>query len=301
VLICAGAINSPQLLMLSGVGPADSLREHGIEVRQDLAGVGQNLQDHLEVYVQYACRKPITLYSALKPWNQALIGAEWLLFRKGLGATNHFESGGFIRSEAGVEHPNLQYHFLPMAITYDGSATADVHGFQAHVGPMRPESRGSVTLASADPYAAPRILFNYMATERDRREMRDAIKLTREVMHQGPLDEFRGEELGPGPDVKSDSEIDAWVRQHGESAYHPSCSCRMGTDEQAVVDAQGRVHGVDGLRVVDASIMPRIISGNLNAPTIMMAEKIADAIRGREPLVEEQPWYVPDNWQTAQR
>jgi choline dehydrogenase len=301
VLVCAGAINSPQLLMLSGVGPADHLREHGIDVRQDLAGVGRNLQDHLEVYVQYRCKRPITLYSAVKPWNQARIGLEWMLFKKGLGATNHFESGGFIRSEAGVRHPDLQYHFLPMAVSYDGSSSADTHGFQAHVGPMRPESRGRVTLASADAAAAPRILFNYMATERDRREMRNAIRLTREVMAQGPLDEFRGEELAPGPQVESDADLDAWVRQHGESAYHPCGTCRMGADDEAVVDAEGRVHGVDGLRVVDASIMPRIASGNLNAPTIMIAEKIADAVRGREALVEDRPWYEAPDWRTAQR
>jgi choline dehydrogenase len=301
VLVCAGAINSPQLLMLSGIGPADHLREHGIDVHQHLPGVGRNLQDHLEVYVQYRCKRPITLYSAVKPWNQARIGLEWMLFKKGLGATNHFESGGFIRSEAGVRHPDLQYHFLPMAVSYDGSSSADTHGFQAHVGPMRPESRGRVTLASADAAAAPRILFNYMATERDRREMRNAIRLTREVMAQGPLDEFRGEELAPGPQVESDADLDAWVRQHGESAYHPCGTCRMGADDEAVVDAEGRVHGVEGLRVVDASIMPRIASGNLNAPTIMIAEKIADAIRGREALVEDRPWYEAPDWRTAQR
>ncbi|QIT57060.1 choline dehydrogenase [Aquisalimonas sp. 2447] len=303
VLLCAGAVNSPQTLMLSGIGPADHLREHGIEVVADRPGVGRNLQDHLEIYVQYGCSKPISLYSAMKPWNKAMIGAEWLIKRTGLGATNHFESGGFIRSDAGVEQPNLQYHFLPMAITYDGATTQDRHGFQAHVGPMRPESRGSVTLKSADPHEAPRILFNYMSTERDRYEMRQSIRLTREIMAQAPMDAFREEELSPGPEVTTDAELDAFVRQHGESAYHPSCTCRMGTadDPEAVVDSQGRVFGVDGLRVVDASIMPRIASGNLNAPTIMIAEKIADAVRGREPLVEDQPWYQPADWQTKQR
>ncbi|MBA1146313.1 choline dehydrogenase [Ectothiorhodospiraceae bacterium WFHF3C12] len=302
VLLCAGAINSPQLLMLSGVGPADHLREHDLDLVQDMPGVGQNLQDHLEVYVQYECTRPITLYSALKPWNQALIGLEWLVMRKGLGATNHFESGGFIRSEPGVRFPNIQYHFLPMAISYDGSSTADTHGYQAHVGPMRPESRGSVTLRSADPKAAPRILFNYMATERDRREMRDAVKLTREILQQAPLAPYRGRELEPGPDVTSDDAIDAWVRKMGESAYHPSCTCRMGDDDGAVVDGQGRVHGLEGLRVVDASIMPRITTGNLNAPTIMMAEKIADVVRGREPLPRaDAGWYEAPDWETAQR
>lgn len=302
VLVCAGAINSPQLLMLSGLGPADHLREHDIPVLQDMSGVGQDLQDHLEVYIQNSCREPITLYNAMKPWNKALIGAEWLFLRRGLGATNHFESGGFIRSEAGVRFPNLQYHFLPMAISYDGSSTADTHGYQAHVGPMRPESRGSVTLRSADPRAAPRILFNYMGTEQDRREMRDAVRLTREILQQAPLGRYRGEELQPGPDVQSDEDIDAWVRRMGESAYHPSCSCRMGHDDRAVVDAAGRVHGVESLRVVDASIMPRITSGNLNGPTIMIAEKVADAIRGREPLApEDRPWFEAADWRTAQR
>lgn len=302
VLLCAGAINSPQLLMLSGLGPAEELRAHGIEVQQDLRGVGQNLQDHLEVYLQYASRLPITLYSAFRPWNQALIGMQWLLLRSGLGASNHFESGGFIRSEAGVRFPNLQYHFLPMAMSYDGSSLAQTHGFQAHVGPMRPQSRGRITLRSADPKAAPRILFNYMGTERDRREMRAAVRLTREIMHQAPLDAFRSKELGPGADVRSDAQIDAWVRRRGESAYHPAGSCRMGGDAEAVVDGMGRVHGIEGLRVVDASIMPRLTTGNLNAPIIMMAEKLADVVRGAEPLApEDKSWYEPDDWQSEQR
>ncbi|MGD8430435.1 MAG: choline dehydrogenase [Ectothiorhodospiraceae bacterium] len=302
VILSAGAINSPQLLMLSGIGPGEHLRERGIEPRVDLPGVGRNLQDHLEIYVQYACRQPITLFSALKPWNKALIGAEWMLFHKGLGATNHFESGGFIRSRAGVRQPDLQYHFLPMAVSYDGTATQQTHGFQAHVGPMRPESRGSVTLQSADPRQPPRIIFNYMSTERDREEMRAAVRLTREVMEQPPMDPYRGEELAPGPDATSDADLDAFVRRHGESAYHPSCTCAMGYDDMAVVDAVGRVHGVEGLRVVDASVMPRIASGNLNAPTIMIAEKLADAIRGQEPLpAEDRPYYIPENWESSQR
>ncbi|WP_440997191.1 choline dehydrogenase [Arhodomonas sp. SL1] len=301
VLLCAGAINSPQLLMLSGIGPADHLREHDIRVREHLPGVGANLQDHLEVYVQYECTQPITLYSALKPWNQALIGLQWLTRGSGLGATNHFESGGFIRSEAGVKFPNLQYHFLPMAISYDGSATADSHGFQAHVGPMRPGSRGHVSLAGADPRQPPRIRFNYMSTERDRREMRDGIRLTREIIAQAPMDPYRGRELAPGEHVQSDAEIDAWVRANGESAYHPCGTCRMGHDDDAVVDGDGRVHGVAGLRVVDASVMPRIVSGNLNAPTIMIAERLADAILDREPLADDQPWFVPEEWEHRQR
>lgn len=303
VLLCAGAINSPQILMRSGVGPADALREHGIEVRHERPGVGENLQDHLEVYVQYACREPITLFSALKPWNQARIGLQWLATRRGLGASNHFESGGFIRSEPGVRYPNLQYHFMPIALSYDGSVSADCHGFQAHVGPMRPESRGRVRLGGSDPTDAPRIVFNYMGSERDRREMRDAVRLTREVIEQTPMDRFRDRPLSPDVDVQSDAEIDAWVRIHGESAYHPSGTCRMGRadDPEAVVDGQGRVQGLDGLRVVDASIMPRITTGNLNAPTIMMAEKLADAIRGATPAHDPQPWYEAPDWQNRQR
>lgn len=303
VLLSAGAINSPQILMRSGIGAAAALKDLDVAVQQDLPGVGENLQDHLEVYVQYACREPITLFSALKPWNQARIGIQWLTTRGGLGASNHFESGGFIRSEAGVPYPNLQYHFMPIALTYDGSVSADCHGFQAHVGPMRPESRGRVRLQSADPTTAPRIVFNYMATERDRREMRDAVRLTREVIEQSPMDRFRDRPLSPGPEVQSDAEIDAWVRAHGESAYHPSGTCRMGRsdDAEAVVDADGCVHGVDALRVIDASIMPRITTGNLNAPTIMMAEKLADRIRGRDSECDTQPWYQAANWQEQQR
>lgn len=301
VLLCAGAINSPQMLMLSGVGPADQLRAHGITPVHISPNVGKNLQDHLEVYVQYECKSPITLYSAQNPAAMGKIGAEWLLTRKGLGATNHFESGGFIRSGPGVEYPNIQYHFLPMAVSYDGSAKATCHGFQAHVGPMRPESRGEVTLASSFHKAAPKILFNYMATERDRQEMRDSIRLTREIIEQRPFDQFRGRELGPGPDAQSDDEIDAWVRQMGESAYHPSGTCAMGTHNEAVVDGQGKVYGVNNLRVIDASIMPRITNGNLNAPTIMMAEKLADAVRGRSPAAEERPWYQASDWRDNQR
>lgn len=304
VIVCGGAINSPQLLMLSGIGDPEHLREHGIDVVSALKGVGANLQDHPEVYVQYKCARPITLYGVLRPWNQARIGAEWLLRGTGLGATNHFEAGGFIRSEAGVKHPNLQYHFLPVAASYDGSGMQKMHGYQAHVGPMRPESRGWVRLRSADPRDKVALRFNYLSTERDRREMRDAIKLTREVMNQPAFAPFNGGELAPGPDVRSDAEIDAWVRAMVESAYHPSCTCAMGRedDPMAVVDGQGRVYGVQGLRVIDASIMPTVVSGNLNAPTIMMAEKLADVIRNRTPLPPEPaPWFVPENWETAQR
>jgi len=302
VILCGGAINSPQILMLSGIGNPDELRRMGIRVVAPLRGVGENLQDHLETYVQYACKEPITLYSAMNPLAKAKIGAEWLLFGTGLGATNHFESGGFIRSEAGVKHPDLQYHFLPMAISYDGSAPASFHGFQAHVGPMRPTSRGHVKLRSVSPKEPPRILFNYMATEQDRKEMRAGIRLTREIFEQTAFDRFRGEAVSPGKAVQTDAEIDAHIREHAESALHPSCTCRMGSDEMAVTDRSGRVHGVANLRVVDASIMPDVVSGNLNAPVIMMAEKLADDIRGRVALPRSTaPYYVHPHWQTQQR
>jgi choline dehydrogenase len=289
VVVSGGAINSPQILMLSGIGPAEELRRLDIPVLADLPGVGENLQDHLETYVQHQCTQPITLYGATRPHNKLRIGAQWLLLGTGIGATNHFEAGGFIRSNERVEHPNLQYHFLPMAISYDGSQTHHGHGFQAHVGPMRPTSVGHVKLRSKDPREHPRILFNYMRTEFDRQEMREAIRITREIFAQRAFDPYRGPELAPGPEVKSDAEIDAFVRAKAESAYHPSCTCKMGpeSDRMAVVDAEGRVHGVEGLRVVDASIMPSVVSGNLNAPTIMIAEKLADSILGRPPLPPE--------------
>jgi len=302
VLLCGGAINSPQLLQLSGIGAGDHLKALGVDVVNELPGVGENLQDHLEVYVQHKCKQPITLYSATRPWNKLAIGLQWLLFQSGLGGTNHFEAGGFIRSEPGVEHPNVQYHFMPVAVSYDGSDAAPYHGYQAHVGPMRPESRGHVRARSADPRQAPEILFNYQQAERDVREMRDSIKLTREVMAQEAFAPYSQGELAPGPEVKTDAEIDAWARQNAESAYHPSCTCPMGYDDNAVVDGAGRVHGVERLRVVDASIMPDIPSGNLNAPTIMLAEKLADAIRGHDPLPpEDPPIWVNSEWQTKQR
>ena len=302
VILCGGAINSPQLLQLSGIANPELLQPLGLPVVAPLKGVGENLQDHLETYVQYVSKEPITLYSALNPFVKLRIGVEWLLFRTGLGATNHFETGGFIRSEAGVQHPDLQYHFLPMAVRYDGKAPAAGHGFQAHVGPMRPTSRGYVRLRSADPKAPPSIIFNYMRTEQDRKEMRAAIRLTREVFAQPAFERYRGAEMSPGPDVNSDAEIDAHIRANAETAYHPSCSCRMGNDEMAVTDGAARVHGVDNLRVVDASIMPDVVSGNLNVPTIMMAEKLADTIRGRSPLPKASaPWFVHPHYLTAQR
>ena len=285
VIVCAGSINSPQLLKLSGVGPAAELREHGIPVVHDLPGVGENLQDHLEFYFQVACTQPITLYSSMGLFARALIGARWLLFKDGLGATNHFETGGFIRSRPGVAYPDIQYHFLPLAVTYDGSSLAREHGFQAHVGPMRSKSRGHVRLASREPREAPKILFNYMSHPDDLAEMRACVRLTREIFAQRAFDPYRGREIQPGEDVVTDEAIDAFMRAKVESAYHPSCTCRMGArdDPMAVVDPEARVIGVESLRVVDSSIMPSITTGNLNAPTIMIAEKAADHVRGRPP------------------
>lgn len=284
VLLCAGAIASPQILQRSGVGPGDLLRSLDVALVQDLPGVGANLQDHLEMYLQYACTQPVSLYPALKMLNQPGIGAQWLLAGNGVGASNHFEAGGFIRTRPEFAWPNIQFHFLPVAINYNGSNAVKEHGFQAHVGSMRSPSRGRVQLKSKDPRQHPSILFNYMSCEQDWQEFRDAIRITREIMSQPALDPYRGRELSPGPQVQSDAELDAFIREHAETAFHPCGSCKMGEDDMAVVDGQGRVHGLEGLRVVDASIMPQIITGNLNATTIMIAEKIADRIRGRQPL-----------------
>ncbi len=282
VILSGGAINSPQLLMLSGVGPPDALRAHGIRVRAASPEVGRNLQDHLEVYVQHACREPVSLWGVDRLPRKLLVGLEWLLAGRGPAASNLFESGAFTRTEPAVAHPDLQYHFFPMAVSYDGRDAWQGHGYQAHVGPMRPESRGEVRLGSADPVRPPRILFNYLQTERDRREMRTAIRQAREVLAQRAFERFRGAELAPGADARSDAALDSFVRARVESAYHPCGTCRMGGPGEGVVDAEGRVHGLEGLRVVDASIMPLIPSGNLNAPTIMMAEKIAARLRGEE-------------------
>jgi choline dehydrogenase len=286
VLLCGGAIASPQILQRSGVGPADLLRDLDIPLVHELPGVGENLQDHLEMYLQYQCTQPVSLYPALLWWNQPAIGAEWLLLGTGSGASNQFEAGGFIRTRAEFAWPNIQYHFLPVAINYNGSNAVKEHGFQAHVGSMRSPSRGRIRLRSKDPRQHPSILFNYMAHEQDWQEFRDGIRITREIMAQPALDAFRGKELSPGLALQSDAELDQFIREHAETAFHPSCSCKMGSaaDAMAVVDGQGRVHGLEGLRVVDASIMPLITTGNLNAPTIMMAEKIADQIRGHAPL-----------------
>ncbi|WNL47216.1 choline dehydrogenase [Dyella sp. BiH032] len=295
VLLCGGAIASPQILQRSGVGPADLLRGLDIPLVHHLPGVGQNLQDHLEMYLQYECKKPVSLAPALKLHNQPKIGAEWLFLGTGIGASNQFEAGGFIRSHEEFEWPNLQYHFLPVAINYNGSNPIRTHSFQAHVGSMRSPSRGRIQLRSRDPHQHPSILFNYMSHEQDWREFRAAIRITREIFQQKALAPYRGREISPGAELKTDAQLDAFVRAHAETAYHPSCSNQMGEDDMCVVDGQGRVHGLEGLRVVDASIMPQVITGNLNAPTIMMAEKIADMIRGREPLPRSKASYYVAN------
>ncbi len=304
VLLCAGAVASPQLLKLSGVGPAAELASHGIPVVQSLPGVGENLQDHLEFYFQVACTQPITLYSSLGLLSRLRIGLRWLLFKDGLGASNHFETGGFIRSRAGIKFPDIQYHFLPMAVSYDGASLAKEHGFQAHVGPMRSKSHGWVRLASARIEDHPKILFNYMSHPDDWTEMRACVRLTRELFAQHAFDPYRGREIQPGAAVQTDQQIDDFIRQHVETAYHPSCTCKMGaaTDPQAVVDPAGRVIGLEGLRIVDASIMPSITTGNLNAPTFMLAEKLSDAILGKPPLPPEAaPFFVAAGWESRQR
>ena len=304
VIIAASSINSPKLLMLSGIGPAAHLAEHGIDVVADRAGVGQNLQDHLEMYIQVAATQPVSLY---KYWNlfwKGIIGAQWLLTKKGLGASNQFESAAFVRSAAGVDYPDIQYHFLPIAVRYDGKAAAEGHGFQAHVGPMRSPSRGSVTLRSANPKDKPKILFNYMSHEKDWADFRTAIRLTREIFAQDAFKPYAGKEIQPGKDCQTDDELDGFTREHVESAYHPCGTCKMGdrNDPMAVVDHECRVIGVDGLRVADSSIFPRITNGNLNSPSIMTGEKAADHILGRTPLPAEnaEPWINP-NWETSQR
>lgn len=304
VILSAGSIGSPHLLQLSGIGAGDVLKQAGIEVKLDAPGVGYNLQDHLEVYFQYQCTQPISLNSKLGLISKGMIGVEWILFKTGLGATNHFESCGFIRSRAGLKAPNIQYHFLPAAMRYDGRAAFDGHGFQVHVGPNKPTSRGSVLAQSADPAADPEIKFNYISTQQDVEDWRACIRLTREILQQEALTPYRGEEIKPGLDVESDADIDQWVKEHVESAYHPSCSVKMGADHDpmAVLDSQCRVRGMNGLRVVDSSIFPTITNGNLNAPTIMVAEKAADMILNKTPLprVEVDVWIHPE-YQTAQR
>jgi len=303
VILSASSLNSPKLLMLSGVGPAAHLAEHGIEVIADRPGVGQNLQDHLELYLQMACSQPITLFKYWNLFGKALVGAQWLFARKGLGASNQFESAAFIRSDKGVDYPDIQYHFLPIAVRYDGQAAAEGHGFQAHVGPMRSESRGAVTLASRDPNAAPNILFNYMSTESDWSDFRKCIRLTREIFAQDAFKPYVKHEIQPGDALQSNDELNGFIKEHAESAYHPCGTCRMGdaNDPTAVVDPDCRVIGVDGLRVADSSVFPRVTNGNLNGPSIMTGEKAADHILGRRlPASNAQPWINP-NWRDAQR
>ena len=302
VILSAGSIGSPHILQLSGIGDKDILKKAGIEVKHHLPGVGQNLQDHLEFYFQYKCKQPITLNRKLGLISKGLIGARWLFTRSGLGATNHFESCAFIRSKADVEWPDIQYHFLPAAIRYDGKSAFDGDGFQVHVGHNKPKSRGSVTLQSANPTVPPKILFNYLQHPDDIEGFRACVRLTREIIAQSAFDDFRDGEIQPGEHIQTDEEIDAFVREAVESAYHPSCSCKMGEDEMAVVDSQTNVHGIEGLRVVDSSIFPTIPNGNLNAPTIMVAEKAADMILGKPALPPQNvPVDIHPNWQTQQR
>ena len=304
VIISAGSIGSPTLLQRSGVGPMSVLMAAGVPVRHDLPGVGENLQDHLEVYFQYRCRKPITINGHLGLLSKLRIGAQWVLTKSGLGATNHFESCGFIRSRVGLAAPDIQYHFLPAAIRYDGQAAFDGHGFQVHVGPNKPDSRGHVRISGPDSIHEPLIQFNYLSTEKDLADWRQCLRLTREILQQPALDEFRGGEIQPGIDLSDDAAVDAWVRRNVETAYHPSCSCRMGArnDERAVVDPQCRVRGLEGVRIVDSSIFPTIPNGNLNAPTIMVAERAADLILGKEPMrILDAPVWRDPEWRTRQR
>jgi choline dehydrogenase len=288
VILCGGAFNSPQLLQLSGIGNADHLRSVGVDPVHHLPGVGENLQDHLEVYVQHTAKQPVSLNPNLKLWKRPFIGAEWLFLRSGPGASNHFEGGGFARSNADVAYPNLMFHFLPIAVRYDGTAPAGGHGYQVHIGPMYSDARGSVRITSADPTAAPAIRMNYLSTEQDRREWVEAVAVAREILAQPAFEPFSGGEISPGPEVSTPEQILEWVRRDGETAYHPSCTCRMGTDDMSVVDPLTMgVHGTQGLRVVDASVMPYITNANLYAPTMMVAEKAADLISGANPLPPE--------------
>jgi choline dehydrogenase len=304
VIIAASSINSPKLLQLSGIGAPATLKAAGVDVVHALPGVGENLQDHLEVYFQLMSKEPVTLYSKLNWFSKGLIGIEWLLFGTGLGATNHFESCGFIRSRAGIAYPDIQFHFLPAAMRYDGKAAFNDHGFQVHVGPMRSKSRGFVRLRNNEPRQPPQILFNYLSHPDDLVEWRACTRLTREIMAQPAMAKYAGAEIQPGRDVQSDDEIDAFIRAHCESAYHPCGTCKMGAsdDPMAVVDAECRVIGIERLRVADSSIMPQVTNGNLNAPTLMIGEKASDHILGRDPLPpsNQEPWINPD-WAVSQR
>ncbi len=302
VLLCAGPIGSPQLLQGSGIGPAAVLKNAGVEVLHDLPGVGENLQDHLEFYFQFQCKQPITLNAKLNWWSKFWIGARWHFFKSGLGATNHFESCAFIRSRPGIPAPDIQYHFLPGAMRYDGQAAFDGHGFQVHVGHNKSASRGRVRLTSPEPLAKPSILFNYLDNEEDMEGFRQCVRLTREIIAQPAMDAYRGYEIQPGEAVQSDREIDAFIRTFAESAYHPACTCKMGVDDMAVVDPYTRVRGIDRLRVVDSSIFPIITNGNLNAPTIMVAERAADLIKDKGMLVpSDAETGLAQHWQQQQR
>lgn len=292
VIVSSGAIASPQLLQRSGIGPGQWLKDVGVTEVLDLPGVGNNLQDHLELYMQYECKLPVSIAPANKWWNKPAIGAEWLFMGTGLGASNQFEGGGFIRTDEKFTHPNIQYHFLPLAVRYDGRSAVNSHSFQAHVGSLRSPSRGRVKLTSKDPSAHPSILFNYMSHEQDWQEFRAAMRITREIMHQPALDPYRGRAIAPTDDLVTDAQLDEYVRNHSETAYHPSCTCPMGEGNDSVVNGEGLVHGINGLRVVDASIMPNIISGNLNATTIMLAEKIVDKMRGKQLPRSTADYYV---------
>jgi choline dehydrogenase len=289
VILAGGAINTPQLLMLSGIGPADHLRDHGVLVAADLPGVGRNLQDHLEVYVQYQSRRPVSMQpAATQLWRRPLIGAQWMFLRSGPGASNHFEGGGFVRSNEDVAYPNLMFHFLPLAIRYDGSAGAKGHGYQVHVGPMYSDARGTLTLKSRDPREHPALRFNYLSTDQDRREWVEAVQVARHILNPPAMDEFNGGETSPGPGVSTPEQILEWVARDAETALHPSCTARMGVDPLSVVDPLTmRVHGIDGLRIVDASVMPYVTNANIYAPVMMLAERAADLIRGGTPLAPE--------------
>ncbi|MEI6294621.1 MAG: choline dehydrogenase [Actinomycetes bacterium] len=288
IILCGGAINTPQILQLSGVGNAKDLKAMGIEVVQDLPGVGENLQDHLEVYVQYACKEPVSMQPMLKLWRRPFIGARWLFLRSGPGATNHFEAGGFTRSNDDVKYPNLMFHFLPLAIRYDGTAPSGGHGYQVHVGPMYSNARGSVKIKSTDPLVKPALRFNYLSTDEDRREWVEAVRVARNILTQKAMDPYNAGETSPGPSVATDTEILDWVRKDGETALHPSCTAKMGTDAMSVVDpATMKVHGLEGLRVCDASVFPYVTNGNIYAPVMMVAEKAADLILGNIPLPAE--------------
>jgi len=292
IILCGGAINTPQVLQLSGVGPRDVIEPLGIPMVADLPGVGANLQDHLEVYVQYSCKQPVSMQPSLAHWRKPFIGAQWLFLRSGPASTNHFEGGGFARSNEDVAYPNLMFHFLPIAVRYDGSSPTGGHGYQVHIGPMYSDARGSITLRSADPHDKPKMLFNYLSTDQDRREWVEAIRVARSILNQPAMEPFNGGEVSPGPEVATDEQILDWVRKDGETALHPSCTAKMGVDDMSVVDPETmRIHGLEGIRVVDASVFPYVTNGNIYAPVMMVAEKAADIILGNTPLAPEHHEY----------